>query len=371
MIKQHDVAELKAFARLHSRAQKLDESVLDFALHNIENDIHGDPRSWAYVLSSLAERAESSGDIQDSIQLYNLARFPYVGDPARKKALNKCQQLYRQWLANTLPDVEYWRFSDPDFGCYTAGLDKNKPVVVVLGGIVSIKEQWHRLLVMAKKLGYCVVLTELPGVGENTLPYDAHDSQLFRRILKRLQGRANTQDVHVIGFSFGGHLAMNASLENSNIHTITTVGAPIADFFGDGSNKLAIPDITYNTLAHIFDCDNTEVKSHISDWGLSAESLERISANIHYLASSRDEIIPLDDMQAVRSNVPHNQILQVDDIHGAPNHLPLTVIWIFSDLIAGSRINWLRGLTQRLLKRQVRKVGAKYYGSADTSLNHS
>lgn len=360
MNRQHDVAELKAFARLHGRAQNLDERLLDFALYNIDNDRCGDKQSWAKVLVTLAERAVIDGDLPTAVQLFNLARFPYAGDPVRQQALKRCQHIYREWLTQEVPDAEYWRFSSPGFGCYATGLDSNKPVVIVLGGIVSIKEQWHRLLRMAKKLGYCVVVTELPGVGENGLPYDASDSQLFRRIVRRLNGRANTDCVKVIGFSFGGHLAMNAALTMPAIKSITTVGAPVSGFFSQAVDTLPVPDITYDTLAHILGCERDVVKPTLSGWGLTPSALGQLQAKVNYLASSRDEIIPLSDMEAIRANVPRNQILKVDDIHGAPNHLPLTAAWIASDLVKGSKLSWLSGLTDTLVRRKGRKAGAEW-----------
>jgi hypothetical protein len=57
---------------------------------------------------------------------------------------------------------------------------------------VSIKEQWGGLLGLAKRLEMAVAVTEMPGVGENTMPYNADSWRLYPALLDELAAVADS-----------------------------------------------------------------------------------------------------------------------------------------------------------------------------------
>jgi pimeloyl-ACP methyl ester carboxylesterase len=355
----HDGAEmleeLRRFVVLHSRAQQLDEAVLRQALDEIELDQGDGPTSWTAVWSRLADAA---GNGLDAIKLHNMARFPFVDGAARRVAHERCVDIFRSWAETRR--IERWEFDKPVFAAYAAGLGQNRPVTIVTGGIVSIKEQWWRILALSRWLGLCVVATEMPQTGENRSDYGPSAPAMYERILNRLAGRADVSRVHLLAFSFSGQLALRAALTDKRIRRITTIGAPVHHYFTDPEWHRSLPLVTRTTLAHMLNCPPADLFERMRDWAMGPQELRELGIPVDYLASARDEIIPPAEYAFLQATLRHLNLLVLDDVHGSPNHSQLTALWITAYLLRGTgpHATWKAWLGNAVLRRRLRKARA-------------
>ena len=126
--------------------------------------------------------------------------------------------------------VQRLEFDPPDgkIACWASGLDekRRRPLLLVMGGIVSVKEQWAPLLPKLRRMGFAAVVTELPGVGENTCAYHPESWRLLPHLLDRLSGSAGTDDASLLALSFSGHLALRAATEDHRIRRVPPSAHP-------------------------------------------------------------------------------------------------------------------------------------------------
>ncbi|MFF1419724.1 alpha/beta hydrolase [Streptomyces sp. NPDC058280] len=335
--------ELKEFARLHARGQGMTAEHATRVLARITNDTTGDPDSWASVWTAEGRAAATRGDLLDACRHYALARFPYHGDADRLHAQRLCVDTFDQWRGDQ-DGIERLEFDHADgtVACWAAGLDRSRPLLVVMGGIVSVKEQWAPLLPLLRKLGFAAVVTELPGVGENTVTYGPDSWRTLSFLLDQLADRAQVSDTSMLALSFSGHLAMGAAAEDPRIRRVLTVGAPVADFFTDEDWWPRVPGITTDTLRRLTGSEDlTELRHRLAQFALTPEQLRQVRIPVRYVASSRDEIIPDTDQALLRRTLDDVRFKTFDDVHGSPAHLDAMRRWLISQLL------WLRFARRR------------------------
>jgi pimeloyl-ACP methyl ester carboxylesterase len=324
----NDVAELKEFVVLHARSQNITDyrGVLD----RIRTDEGDGPGSWVREWSAAAAEHEARGRLLDACQHYNMARFPFVADPARQEALNRCVDTFDRWR-RTRSDIERvdLDFEEGRVGGWATGLSTSDrlPLVLVMGGIVSIKEQWAPVLESIRRLGMAAVVTEMPGVGENTLPYTPASPRMISGVLDAVRDRADVDETYAMTLSFSGHLALHCALEDRRIRGIVTAGAPIREFFTDTDWQRGVPGITLGTLAHLTGTESGDVVGRLGEWALTTDQLAALDIPVHYVASRRDEIIPASEVGLLRQHVHDLSVLEHDDVHGSPRHVIETRLW--------------------------------------------
>ncbi|MCX5141931.1 MULTISPECIES: alpha/beta hydrolase [unclassified Streptomyces] len=329
--------ELKEFARLHARSQGMDPQHTDRLLGRITNDTAGDPASWAAVWTDAGRAAADDGELLSACSHFALARFPHHGDPARQEAQRLGVRTFDTWRRGQR-DIERLELKHPDGDvmCWASGLDaaRPKPLLVVMGGIVSVKEQWARLLPLLRRLGFAAVVTEFPGVGENTTAYRPDSWRLLTFLMDQLAGRADTADTSMLTLSFSGHLALRAAADDPRIRRVLTVGAPVAEFFTDEAWWPKVPGITADTLVRLTESDGRdELRERLPDFALTAGQLRAVAVPVRYVASSRDEIIPEADHRLLLRTAPDVRIKTFDDVHGSPAHLAPMRRWLIGSLL--------------------------------------
>ncbi|MGN2638363.1 alpha/beta hydrolase [Nocardia takedensis] len=322
----NQIAELKEFAVVHARAQGIAEyrAILDRITHDGDG-----PGSWVGEWTAAADEFASRGEVLDAVRRYNLARFPYVDGPARQRAAELCARTFTGWARErglTRVDVE---LPGGLVRCWADGLSTTgpRPLVLVSGGIVSIKEHWAPTLGLLRRFGLAGVVMELPGAGENTLRYDEDSWRMIPAILDRLADRADVRRSYALALSFSGHLALRAATEDPRLRGIVTVGAPIDGFFTDRDWQSKLPAVTVATLAHQAAVPVADLPDTLASWALSAERLRGLDIPIAYVASARDEIIPRSDPESLAESVRDTALLWHDDVHGAPGHVRHTQLW--------------------------------------------
>ncbi|NUK52885.1 alpha/beta hydrolase, partial [Streptomyces lunaelactis] len=319
--------ELKRYVLLHARAQGLTPDRCRELLARVKSAEGGGPDSWAAVWNRTADGLAGRGAHLDACRHYGLARFPYAtaDDAERLRAGQRCVRTFDRWR-RTRRGIERLELAvgDGRFACWTAGLSASepRPLIVVMGGIVSVKEQWAPILARADALGVALAVTELPGVGENTLPYRADSHRMIGAVLDAVADRADVRRTSAIALSFGGHLALRAALVDDRIRGVATVGAPLRHFFLDREWQRRVPATTVLTLAHLIGCEPGDVFDAVREWALSEEELRRITIPVTYAAALRDDIVPLTETgELLRDAGARRQVLLLDDEHGAPGEL--------------------------------------------------
>jgi hypothetical protein len=347
------VDELKSFAGLHAKAQGVDARTLRAVLGRVDDDGDG-PRSWVHAWSEQARRAEGRGRDLAAAGLYGLARFPFVNGPAREAAHRGSVAAFERWRVAAAPGVRRTVASPAGTFTYVASTSapRGAPVLIVIGGIVSPKEQWGQMLGLSRRIGMTVAVTEMPGVGENTLRYTPESATQLSALLDDLQQVTGARCIaYALAFSFGGHLAMRCALDDARIRGIATVGAPIDAFFAIGARWPTIPSVTRRTMEHLTGVPESALPRRLPDWRLTADELGRLSIPIRYVASARDEIIPAADPAALAHAAPDVGIVTFDDVHGSPAHLAQVRAWLALSLLRMRGVRGIRPLARRTMLR--------------------
>jgi pimeloyl-ACP methyl ester carboxylesterase len=350
----NDVGELKRFVVVHARGQRIPryQRILD----RIRTDDRGVPGSWVWEWSTAAEGLRTRGRLLDACRHYNMARFPYVDGAARENAHERCVRAFDLWRS---ADPGIQRLDVETTGgrvrCWTSGLsaDRPRPVVLVMGGIVTVKEQWAAMLPALRRLGLAGIATEMPGVGENTLRYDAKSWQMVPALLDAVADRADVSRTYALALSFSGHLALRCAVDDPRIRGVITVGAPISDFFTRPERPM-VPKITLATLAHLTGGGAAGLADRMGDWALTDEQLAALEVPVRYVASRRDEIIPAGEVARLRRHVRDLRVLEHDDVHAAPRHTVETQLWMLRALIRMCGERGLQGGAVDLLFRAQR-----------------
>ncbi|NUS16053.1 MAG: alpha/beta hydrolase [Streptomyces sp.] len=333
----NDVEELKQFVVAHAKAQGLPEERYRGVLGRIRNDDEGSPGSWTAQWSAAGAELADQGRHLEAAGCYNMARFPFVDGPARQAALGSCVDLFGAWaqaqqgLKRLDVDLPTGRVA-----CWVGGLSATpRPLVILMGGIVSVKEQWGPILPQADRLGLTIAVTEMPGVGENTLRYDLDSRRMLPAVVEAVQRHSKVSSVLASGLSFSGHLALRWAAEDPRVRGLLTVGAPISEFFTDADWFRQLPRVTVDTLVHLTGTPEKELLDmfRTEGWALSPDMLRSLDIPVYYTASRRDEIIPQGDIRLLRENVRRLSLNEYDDVHGSPEHSAEIRLWVPNSLL--------------------------------------
>lgn len=337
------LAELREFARLHARAQGLDPALcrrIDAELAREAAAAPDDDLLWPRTWAAHARAAVRGGRALEASRLYALARFPFAADDERRAAAVEGPRAFDTWRRQ-VGGIDRFEVDLPGgrVAAWTAGLDRprrggrRRPLVLVMGGIVSVKEQWAPFLRAADRLGAAVVVTEMPSVGENTLVYGPDSAELIPGLLDRFGAEACAGGVHVVGLSFSGHLALTAAATDPRISGVYTVGAPVSGVFADPDVWAALPVTTTATLAHLSATAPADTPALLAPMALTPERLRATDVRIRYVASRRDEIIPRREWELLAEHGADVEWVEFDDVHGSPAHLADTRLWLIRQLL--------------------------------------
>jgi esterase FrsA len=344
----NDLAELKEYVRAHAKGQGIKEYPL--VLDRIVADDGDGPGSWTGEWCLAALRHEARGRDLPAARRYALAAFPFIDGPARKDAHDRCVRATQRW-ADQSRDIEPLAVTLDEgvVRCWASGLSGRAPLVLVMGGIVTLKEQWAPVLTGLRRLGLAGLVTEMPSVGENTLRYSPDSWRMLSGLLDALADRADVTRAHVIALSFSGHMALRCAVEDRRIASVITVGAPVGPFFTDRAWQARLPRITVDTLAHL--TGTSDVTAGLETWALGPEQLGALDINVGYVANRRDEIIPPGDPQLLAGHVRGLSLLEHDDVHGSPGHTRETQLWTLASLLRSTGNHHVQAAIFRFLMR--------------------
>lgn len=317
--------ELKDLVMLHAVGQEMDPAACRQVLDRISREDGEGAGGWAHEWMAAGDRGMAAARPLEAMYAYNLARFPFIDSPQRKEAHDRCIEAFAMWsqAGRTKIVVEDVTCGGLHFPIYHAPHPRaDRPLLLVIGGIVSIKEQWYRFLTTGRALGVSVAVAECPGVGENPLPYTPDSHHMLGSIIDHLSRGYPSRQVYVVGMSFGGHLAMQRAIRDDRIRGITTVGAPVHHFFQDEAWWNGVPETTRKTLAHVCQTPPEALFDHLRGFSIPAEQLASLRIPLNYIRSRHDEIIPAEETPFLQSHLPSLRLTEFDDVHGSPHHMP-------------------------------------------------
>ncbi|MEX5634701.1 alpha/beta hydrolase [Parafrankia sp. FMc2] len=331
-----DVAQLREYALVHARSQGIGADVHGPVLDGIDNDVDGAEGSWALAWSRVAADAERRGELLDAVRLYNLARFPYVDGPVRQEAHARAVAAFDTWR-QAATDIQFLELDLPGgrLRAWSAGLSatERRPLVILMGGIVSTKESNAPALTDADMLGVAAIATEIPGIGENGLAYGPESWRMLPDLLDAVADRADVTQTYALTLSFSGHLALRAAAADPRIRGVVTTGAPVHDFFTDAEWLAQVPRITLDTLAQLTGAKVADLPHHLRGWAIPDALLAGLDIPVAYAASRRDEIIPPGDVARLRRHLSRLEVLEKDDVHGSPRHVDEVRLWTVLTLL--------------------------------------
>jgi esterase FrsA len=330
-----DLGELKELVLLHAGAQGIKPEYVASVLDGIKREDGAFPTSWASRWMEAGTAAELRDDLDLAVKLHNLGRFPFVDGDARQAAHQRCLAAFQAWCAKGPAPVASLRLAwegHPFVTYVRRCMRPRAPLLLVFGGIVSIKEQWGLFLALADKLQVDVAVTELPGVGENTIPLTGKSHGMIKVILDALTVDEQT-GCHIVAMSFGGTLALRYAAQDQRIQGVTTVGAPINCFYSDAEWWNRIPSTTRLTLTKILGCAPARTFEKIDELKLTTAELASIRIPVYYVQSLRDEIIQCKETDDMQKMIGGLHLLRIDDVHGAPHHLRILRLFVAYSII--------------------------------------
>ncbi|ATQ70966.1 MULTISPECIES: alpha/beta hydrolase [Methylosinus] len=346
------LSEAKQFVGLHARHMGLSDALVCGVLRRVASLDGEGPGGWAREWSSEAEAALGRKDARAASNLYNLARFPCADTPTKARAAQLAAEAFRGWLeaggAGERREARVGGERVPFLFC--AASRANAPLVVLMGGIVSLKEQWGSFLGLGPRLGCAVAIADFPGVGENPIRYARAAAAVFGAIMDASEGACDTGRTLIIAPSFGGHLAILQARGDARLRGIVTVGAPLAHFFTDPDARRGMPEITRAALMSAAGVDASDFERRLTELALTPQEIAEIAIPIAYVASLRDEIIPQAEWREAAALTRNLRVYSFDDVHGAPHHLRQTRLLILAALLRHAGRPRAAGLLERALR---------------------
>lgn len=316
----NDIEELKQLIRLHIATQSVDRDAFLGAVERIEREQGSREGTWVGEWTRLGQRLLARGELGSAVQAFNFARFPYVDGSERARALQRCLNLFGQLLTR-LPGAsrEVIDCCGTPVPVYVAGTPgPTTPLLVVMGGIVSLKEQWYRTLIEGPRLGYAVVVADFPGVGENRLRFTPHSYEYLRALLDHFERSAPGLRAVIVGISFSGYVALRLAARDRRVAGVVVSGTPLERFFTDRRWLESVPLTTKRTLANVCGVRVDRLFAHLASFAVPPQELGRIGVPVHAIVSLQDDIVPLADARYLSRSAPQVHTFSVDDVHGGP-----------------------------------------------------
>jgi esterase FrsA len=332
------LSEAKQFVGLHARHMGLPSGLVSGVLRRVASLDDDGPGGWAHEWSNEAEAAMRRKDARAAANLYNLARFPCADTPVKMLAARLAAETFGGWLAaggaGERREARLGEARVPFLFRPASRVDA--PLVVLMGGIVSLKEQWGSFLGLGPRLGCAVAIADFPGIGENPVRYARDAAAVFGAIMDAAEGACDASRTLIVAPSFAGHLAILRARCDARVRAIVTVGAPLAHFFTAPDSPRGMPEITRAALMSAVGADASEFEPRLSELALHRQEIAELAVPVTYVASLRDEIIPQAEWREAAALTRNLCVYPFDDVHGAPGHLRETRLLILAALLRHS-----------------------------------
>ncbi|AUH01197.1 hypothetical protein PCO86_13745 [Pectobacteriaceae bacterium CE70] len=334
--------ELKNFVLLHSKVLGVYDETRNLLsrIDHLGDDLHS---SWSRTFFEAALACEKKGECVKACALYNLSRFPYAETELQQACYEHCLRLFKHLYIDK-GIVTRVSLSDDKQICYIRKKKSNN-VIIISGGIISLKEQWVNIINLFDKFDFTIVLAEMPGVGENKLPYGDKSFSMYSDILDYLGSEQGTCHCHIIGLSFSGFIAYKNSIIDSRISGLTMVGTPFDTLYHDADVYNKLPYVTrlviehniINTIPKVTDA--AQVFNYLdSTFTIDASEVNN-NVKLYYVQSLMDEVIPNVEAGFIKKISRHHNILSLRDVHGSPHYNKTVKVYILWSILDSFRIS--------------------------------
>jgi esterase FrsA len=268
------------------------------------------PGGWAFEWSQPALAAEARGAPLEAAILYGVARFPCLASEAHREAHARQLGAYRRAFEAGPVDgvgltrrelVVAYRGGMTRVPVHLLALDgvpPDAPLLLVMGGVDTWKMDVHHAgVAFGRAVGARVVLVDMPGTGESTVPL-AHDSDvILRGVIDQLRHGAT---VGYVGFSFSGHWAAKLALAGAVDAGVAIGGLIAASFERDNVDRL--PEAMVGIIGNALGCaalpSRAALLAGLEPFSLSRQGLlqARAKSPLFVANGDQDPYVPLADV---------------------------------------------------------------------------
>ena len=217
---------------------------------------------------------------------------------------------------------------------HPVGLER-PPLVVVLPGLDSTKEEFFNWENVFLQRGMATVSLDGPGQGEtgytSTIRHDYNVA--VTALLDHVAGRddLDLDRVGCVGVSMGGYYAPRVAAFEPRIKAVIPIGGPYN--FGDCWDQL--PMLTRETFTHHSGAANeAEAKERVSQLSLAGIA-EKITQPMLVIFGKLDRLIPYQQAEQLAAEAPNAQLVMYPDGNHVCNNLPFKYRPLAGD--------WMRG----------------------------
>lgn len=214
------------------------------------------------------------------------------------------------------------------------------PLVVLLPGLDSTKEEFFNWENVFLKRGLATVSLDGPGQGE-TGYHSSIRPDYEVAVAALLDLLADRQDIDlkrvgVVGVSLGGYYAPRVAAFEPRVRAVAPIGGPYN--FGECWDQL--PMLTRETFVHHSGAQ-TEAEGRERAQQLSLEGVaERISPPMLVVFGKLDRLIPWQQAERLAAEAPHAELVMYPDGNHVCNNIsykyrPLVADWMSEQLYAG------------------------------------
>lgn len=224
---------------------------------------------------------------------YQFAQFVLTGDLRRREAIHRrMARTYRSAAPHLRPPAEAVEIPAPaaPFRGYLRSPSEDGPLVVLIPGLESTKEQFSTFEPYLLDRGLATLSFEGPGQGESWYAHPFRNSaylDAFRSLVEWLFGRADLRNrkVGLLGTSFGGYLALRCAAE-------APIGA-VVDIAGfhDLKGVDDLQPVIRENFAHFMKVDVNDARNLARDVDLSG--CLPLDVPVLVVHGERDPIVPV------------------------------------------------------------------------------
>ncbi|MEW6350524.1 MAG: alpha/beta fold hydrolase [Thermodesulfobacteriota bacterium] len=334
----------------------VDEAELDRTLRGIHDPQGDGSGSWVYELSRAAaghERAAGEADhagqketaareYRKAAIFYYLARFPFVGSPAKEKAYQAHIRCYLKAAESLTPPLHVVRipFEGKEIVTYLRiPATERPPVVLFTGGVDTWKSDFDQVVEPILQQGLAVMAVDMPGTGESQWPLAPESDRVYARVFEYLKTRPDLDGsrVGVLMLSFGGYFAVRLALTNPDVKAAINVGGPISLCFAPEHIR-KVPNVMIKTIARAMrvekDLPLEELVRKTSPFSL-ADLLKHPKHRGRLLSinGDQDHLVTIDDLYVIsKLGVAQDEWVYKGDGHCAPRNIkdwaPKAAAWL-------------------------------------------
>lgn len=234
-------------------------------IHSLDRD------EWAAAWSAIGDRysarakSEEAANNKDAarddyfwaFKYYTAARWPVPNSAGKQKAYLAALAAFHNYGKFLDPPVE--SISIPFEGKAIPGYirlpkDKPAPLIFMINGTDSRKEDEVQGRDSLFRSGIGVVAVDMPGTGESPVKADLGSERIFSRVLDYLATRPDVDSKRIVawGVSYGGHWAAQlAYIEKARLRGAVVQGGPVDDYYSADWQKksLGTPEYLFDLFA--------------------------------------------------------------------------------------------------------------------------